>query len=495
MRVYSSWMMQREPERFVPMFFKIARQRGARVCREFAGRVPLLRRIARPRVGPTTGAAGQADETPVIPADLLAYFAKHNGPGRALRARHNGHAPRVLHYIGGLVPGGAERQLCNFVGGAVRRGWDMRVLISNPMTGDYTHYAHLLHRVNVFPDSAGAHFNPKFLEAVRPLRQRLELLTHLPAFFLPWTIEIFGELLADPPDLFHAWLDHTNVWGGIAALLADVPVIILSTRNVNPDNFPYMARPEFRPWYQLLAASPRVHFINNSTSGARDYAAWLGLPEDRFHVVRNGIDFSSVARPAEAEISQLRASVGLPAGASVVVGVFRLSAEKRPLLFAEVVARAMAERPNLHALIVGVGPLESDLHAAIGRTGFGERFHLLGRRHDVATIISAADLLLLTSLHEGTPNVVLEAQWLGRPVVATTAGGTTDAVSHGETGLLVDVEDVDGLAAAVASLLDDAASRQRFGSAGPRFIETHFGLDRMVDETLQVYEHALSTPS
>jgi glycosyltransferase involved in cell wall biosynthesis len=88
--------------------------------------------------------------------------------------------------------------------------------------------------------------------------------------------------------------------------------------------------------------------------------------------------------------------------------------------------------------------------------------------------------------------VLLEAQWLGCPVVATKAGGAVDAVSHEHTGLLVEVGDVEGLTAALLTLLNDKTKNDCYSDRGPKFIEAHFGLDRMVDETLRVYEFALS---
>lgn len=477
---YARWLAARDPKAAQRLRFRNAWEH---VRRMIASRISLIDHV---RIR-----ARHADESSSLPRDLQRWLNKRNKARRVGLPLRGSGTPRVLHYIGGLIPGGAERQLCNFVAGAVRRGWDMRVLISNEMVGDYTHYADLLHRVHVFPDSAGVRFSPTFLEAVRPIERSLEILTELPSFFLPWTVDLFGELVTDPPDILHAWLDHTNVWGGAAALLSDVPIIILSTRNVNPDHFPYLAHPAFKPWYQLLAASPGVHFINNSYPGARDYAEWLGLPVERFHVVRNGVDFSTVQRAGAADIQALRCELELPADARLVVGVFRLSKEKEPLTFAEVVGRAMRRCENLHAAVVGVGPYENQLREAIARIGAVDRFHLLGRRKDVPVILCAADVVLLTSSKEGTPNVLLEAQWLGRPVVATKAGGAAEAVRHDQTGLLVDVGDVDGLTAALVALLDDDERRQRLGEAGPRFIETHFGLGRMVDETLGVYEVAL----
>ena len=112
---------------------------------------------------------------------------------------------------------------------------------------------------------------------------------------------------------------------------------------------------------------------------------------------------------------------------------------------------------------------------------------MLGRRADVTKIFSAAELKILCSRQEGTPNVLLEAQWLGCPVVTTRAGGAVDAVKDGETGFLVNVGDIDGLVESASRVLETPALRNSLSACGPAFIRNTFGVDRMVQETVEVY--------
>jgi glycosyltransferase involved in cell wall biosynthesis len=87
---------------------------------------------------------------------------------------------------------------------------------------------------------------------------------------------------------------------------------------------------------------------------------------------------------------------------------------------------------------------------------------------------------------EGTPNVVLEAQWLGLPVVATDAGGTREAIAEGETGWCCPAES-SIIAARVSTLLADIPARERVRQSGPRFIDERFGMAQMIDQTLALY--------
>jgi glycosyltransferase involved in cell wall biosynthesis len=339
---------------------------------------------------------------------------------------------------------------------------------------------------------AGTSADPAVLALFREDRALAGRLRDLPAPIRGRAVQMAGEFLRLRPDCVHAWLDHQNIWSGVAALAVGVPHVVLSTRNVNPSHFPYLDQPWFRDWYRLLLRSPRVNVINNSRPGAADYAAWLGCAPDRIRVVLNGLDPSWISRPERGAVDALRAelarSVAAPAARPLLVGgVFRLSEEKQPLLWLDVVKRIARERDDVVFFHAGQGPLEGAFRAE-GAALIGQgRLHVLGRRSDVPALLSAADVLLHAARFEGTPNVLLEAAHLGCPVVATAAGGSVDAVDHGRTGFLLETSDGDGLHRAVASLLADHALRETLGAAAPAWIAARFGLERMVDETLDCY--------
>jgi len=103
-------------------------------------------------------------------------------------------------------------------------------------------------------------------------------------------------------------------------------------------------------------------------------------------------------------------------------------------------------------------------------------------------VMRTLDVFLLTSFGEGIPNVALEAQWAGTPVVATQAGGVAEALALGESGWIVDPPDADRLARCVSWMLGDAGARAQAQTAGPELIQARFGLRRMIDETVKAYD-------
>ncbi len=137
-------------------------------------------------------------------------------------------------------------------------------------------------------------------------------------------------------------------------------------------------------------------------------------------------------------------------------------------------------------LLAGVGPLMPALEEEVGLLGLTKTVSFLGRRDDVNALMSIADLFLLTSDQEGMPNVVLEAQLMGVPVVATDAGGTRDAMRPGITGELCRVGDADALVAACEKLLGDGALAKAVGAAGARHAREGFSIAGMARRYAEV---------
>jgi glycosyltransferase involved in cell wall biosynthesis len=271
-----------------------------------------------------------------------------------------------------------------------------------------------------------------------------------------------------------AQLDMPNLLAGIASHLAGVSRVVLSFRNYNPSNFPYLYCEWLLPAYQFLSKSDRVFFSGNSRGANTDYATWIGIPIDRVAYIPNAIDPDIIPTPTEKELVQARATLGIASDTPVILGVMRLQAEKDPATFVEVCARIAKEFPNMRALIAGIGPMQGVLEAQIASLGLGSQLFLLGRRSDVNVLMSLATLLLLPSQKEGMPNVVLEAQLMGTPIVATRAGATSDAVLDGETAILRPIGDVEGLARACIDLIGNPTRARAMGQAGQRFVRENF---------------------
>ena len=145
----------------------------------------------------------------------------------------------------------------------------------------------------------------------------------------------------------------------------------------------------------------------------------------------------------------------------------RLEREKDPELWLEVLASLCAGHPAVHGLLIGDGRLRPLLEAEVHRRGLAGRITFAGMvAGDLADHYDKLAVLLLTSHFEGLPNVLIEAQARGVPVVAPDVGGVAEAMQPGETGVLVSSRSAHDLAAAVVALLGDEALRRAMGAAG-----------------------------
>lgn len=409
----------------------------------------------------------------------------------------SGSSARVVFACPTLVAGGAERQIVNTAVGLRERGLsEIVVLVSrlhSPPGNDFF-LNHLIEAgvtvrevgspVDTVADWAAPH---PFARSGGPSREMQRALRSLPGDLLQDVVNLYVALRELRPAVLHCWLDHSNVRAGYAGLLAGVPRIIVSGRNVSPIHFPYIHESFMRAVYRLLATRREVLFVNNSRGGASDYATWLDLPLERFRVLYNGVRLDSASRSSPAAIRRFRAQFGVPEGTALVGGMFRFSNEKRPLAWLEVAAAVQAVRPDVHFVLFGSGPLQAQMEDLLRGLPDTSRIRLAPPTQENLLALSAFDILLLTSRWEGTPNVAIEAQAVGTPVVAAGGGGVSEALSPGETGYYVESGQIPDLAHAVLDLLAHPERRAAMGAAGPELVHRRFSLGRMIDETLALY--------
>ncbi len=430
-----------------------------------------------------------ADQSPVDGEALgrLALALSSLQPSKA-----PGEIRRIMHFVSGVDSGGAERQVANLAIAQHDRALEVHVRTQASLTGEQAHGQPMLAALGIDARPAGA-LDWTSLDAlarrVRNQRGLAEALRCVPAPIRGGVLDILGELMLLQPQVLHCWLDEPNVLGGIAGLLAGTPRIVLSTRNVNPTHFPHLCKPWMRRCYRFLARQGNVVFAGNSVAGIDDYAQWLDLQASRFIVLRSALPDEAFRAPPQAEIVALRQELRLAPDQPLIAGVMRLSIQKRPDVFVETIRRLRLAHPTCVAVIAGVGPLEEAIRRRTAALHLGDAVRLLGWRRDVPTILAAADVVLLTSDFEGTPNGLLEALALGKAVVATDAGGTGEVIEHQRTGLLAEREDVGSLSAAVSRLLNSPSLRQTCGAAGRDRVRQSFAIDAVLQRTLAAYAY------
>ncbi len=215
----------------------------------------------------------------------------------------------------------------------------------------------------------------------------------------------------------------------------------------------------------------------------------------RMRRVYYGIDPSAwLAAGAAPERAAVRAEFGWPEDAVVLTCVARFAEQKaHEVLLRAFDAARRDERvgERLRLLLVGDDPFGDGRQRAedeASRLELGRRVHFAGIRRDVPRLVAASDQFVMASRWEGLGLVFLEAMAARVPVVSTEVSAIPEVVVHGETGLLVPPDEPGRFAAAVLEVALDTERAAAMGAAGEARVLEHFGLDRMVDETLAVYE-------
>jgi glycosyltransferase involved in cell wall biosynthesis len=222
---------------------------------------------------------------------------------------------------------------------------------------------------------------------------------------------------------------------------------------------------------------------------ARTVGRWWTVPRGKVVVVPNGIRVDLVADRAAGVA--VRESLGIPAGVPVIGTVGRLNEVKRQ----ELLLRAAARLPEVRVLLVGDGPVRAQLEQEAIALGIRDRVVFAGYQSSPERFLQAMDVFALTSRSEGLPVSLLEAWAAGLPVVCSAVGGIPKVVTDGETGLLFASGNLDGLTAALATVLTHPELAQRLGQAGQTAVRERYSLERMAADYERLYRTLLATPT
>lgn len=388
-----------------------------------------------------------------------------------------------------LAIGGAERQFVELA----------RALLAHGLDKDRLQVAIL----SLDQDRGHAYFMPQMQELGIPIHDLSAESTVPPVFtsqeqmmidLLPRNLRMDVRQLLPlvkelKPDVLHGWQDRSAVACSIAGTAAAVKRIVLSARNMSPATRRDKTLVLNQGLLCEMARKDNVMISANSRIAANDYANWLGTDNDRIDVVPNAVDMSRyplLATSAPPEPGDRPVRIG---------GVFRLAINKRPLLWLRTI-HALRHREGIALVpqIFGAGPLLGEVEAEAEALGLDDLVIQSGEV-DPAALYGDIDVLLLMSQVEGLPNVLLEAQAMGKPVAACDVGGVREAVKRGGkgAGLILDADvTAEAAAAQIAAWLPEARSAPPF--LIQRHISDTFGPALLAQRTMALYRgHKVTT--
>jgi glycosyltransferase involved in cell wall biosynthesis len=294
------------------------------------------------------------------------------------------------------------------------------------------------------------------------------------------------------PDLIHfvmSWPTRDSWCGMVAALLLGIPYVVdfqlvppslrcpATTRGLLK-HLPTILRYVFNRADRLICVS----------EGNKDrLAAFFGIGKQSIDVVHNGIDCVRYQQPDSEKVCQLRKEFRLSPDKIAITTVARLNIQKGHSDLIEVAKRVTSTNPEVVFILAGDGELRRELELATSEAELAKNIIFTGYRKEIPEILAMTDIFFLPTLFEGLPHAVLEAMAAARCVVASRVDGVCEAVSDGETGILVDPGNINHLTEALTNLIRNIQFREEMGKSGRRRVQQSFGIDRMVDKLEGIY--------
>lgn len=272
------------------------------------------------------------------------------------------------------------------------------------------------------------------------------------------------------PDIVLSNITATNLVTGLALRrIRHRPIWLARIGNAPSHHDTFARRCVARRVYPFVD-----RFVVNSKGLVQDLVGCYPVADGRISVLPNPTDFGYIDRQAAMAPDHPK-----PKDRPLLVAAGRLFQQKRYDVMIDAFARVRKKRPAI-LWICGEGPARRRLESQINKQGLHDSVRLLGFCGNPYALMMQADLFLMSSDHEGSPNVLIEAQGLGVPAVSTQCPyGPDEIIANGQTGQLTPVGDAVAMSETIAALLDNESRRQRMATAAKQLTRERFAAEQL----------------
>ncbi len=279
-------------------------------------------------------------------------------------------------------------------------------------------------------------------------------------------------------DIVHTHLYRANLAGRIAAKLAGVPIIIANEHNIDSwKKFPQRLSDRV-----LAGITNKIIVVSDAVKDF--YVNKIGIHEHKIITIHNGVDISKFQ--TYVNTNKQREEFGIKPDEKVITTIGRLHQQKGHVCFLKAAQIIRKKKPNVKFLIVGDGPLRSQLKSMSEDLGISKNVVFAGLREDIPQILAMSDISVLASLREGLSITILESMASGKPVVVTDVGGNSEVVEHGKTGFIIPAQSPEDLALYSLNLINNQELAKKMGQEAKKRA-LNFSIDRMVKKTENLY--------
>jgi glycosyltransferase involved in cell wall biosynthesis len=305
-----------------------------------------------------------------------------------------------------------------------------------------------------------------------------------PRFWLDF-VRLVRFLSKNKPYIVHTYLNTSNVFGVLAAKIAQISIIISSRRDLG------QFRSNFIGEIESFTARLSNKVICASEAIRQNVALRERVDLKKISIINNGV---ASQLPLDYKTSELliKETLGISHKDSVVGIIGSLFCIKGHGDFIEAARLVLNEIPDVKFLIVGAGPLRNSLESVVHNQQLEEKIEFLGQRNDISELLSIMDVSANASYSEGMSNTILESMAVGVPVVATAVDGNLETVVNGETGLLVPPRNPQAMAKAIIRILKDKDLAVKMGQNARKLVEEKFSLERMTQNYSILYDKLIN---
>jgi len=364
---------------------------------------------------------------------------------------------KICYLIATLEIGGAEKQLLKLTRGLDRTRFSPVVIVLR----------------------SGGALKKEFEESgirVREVGKKFKLDI---TFFL----RLIKFLKEEKPDIVHTFMFTSNTWGRLAAIAAGRRMIFASERCVDL----------WKRWYHRVIDKFLLEFtcctVANSFAVRDFYIKLENIPPEKITVIPNGIDVQDFDRYALS--GEKKKALNLENCSFLLGAGGRFTSQKGFVYLIQAMPEVLRLFPQAKLIMVGDGPLRVKLELIARQLGVRESVIFTGYRKDIYEILAATRMVIVPSLFEGMPNIVLEAMALKKAVVGSNIPEIAELIKEGITGLLVPVADSRALAEKIIFLLENPVLCENIGKKGYEFVKENFSVAGMVERYQQLYESFL----
>ncbi|MCK4994633.1 MAG: glycosyltransferase family 4 protein [Candidatus Omnitrophica bacterium] len=302
------------------------------------------------------------------------------------------------------------------------------------------------------------------LKIVKSLQRDIHPLLDLKAFWK--LLRLFKK---EKFDIVHTHTAKAGCLGRIAAKLAGIKVIVHTSHG---HNFYGYFNPVFSKCLvcvERILSSLTDKIITLTMLEQRDLLRFKVAAKEKIEVAHTAVESSNINKEDLQKSVLLKKELGINNGKIIVGMVGRLELIKGVKYFIEAAIQIADKFKNVQFLLVGEGSLKQDLEQRVKQAKLEDRFVFSGWREDVIDIMLLMDMMVLASLNEAVGIVLIEAQGLGIPVIASAVGGIPEVVEDGKSGILVAPKDINGFYDAMALLIEDESKRIAMAEAAIKF--------------------------